>query len=193
MTVHVQLGDVATWVGGVGTAGALSAAVWQLNMLRHDRESEQASLVSAWASSPAIGFPDSPEDERATATVKISFRNGSTQPVGRVHYELKMGSETHRASVGPLAPDGLILTPTVKLSKISVADANSRPELNLWFTDEAGHRWHRPDGGRLRPGKLPGDWRELRMKVIGAGEKQTSDSLSIKVEVVEDRAQPETD
>jgi hypothetical protein len=168
--VRIQLGDLATWVGAIITIGVLSVAVWQLEMLRRDRESQQAALVSAWVSASPVGFPD-PTDPDPTKTVEVSFRNASTQPIGRVLFQVTSGTSRQRTSVGPLPPDGTIKTKKVVFSAIPLSDANSPNQLDIWFIDEAGHQWNRPHGGRLREAGAPHDWRELGL-AIGRPQKK---------------------
>jgi hypothetical protein len=137
-------------------------------MLRRDRESQQAALVSAWVSSAPVGFPD-PADPDPTKTVEVSFRNASTQPIGRVHFQVISGTSRQRTSIGPIPPDGTVVAKKVIFRSISLEDANADNHLDIWFTDEAGHPWHRPAGGRLKETSLPHDWRELR---LGIGKPQ---------------------
>lgn len=162
--MHIQLGDVATWVGSAVTVGVLSVAVWQLGMLRKERESRQAASVSAWITNRQINFPlkDRPNP---TVRVEISFRNVSSQPIGRVLFQVTLGSEHRRMSVGPVPPDGSVTAETAIFRAIAIKDANSNPELDIWFTDEAGHSWHRPHAGSLRQGRPPRDWLELRLSI----------------------------
>lgn len=172
--MQIQLGDLATWVGSAVTVGVLSVAVWQLEMLRRDRESQQAALVSAWVLSSPVGFPD-PEQQNPTKTVEVSFRNMSTQPIGRVLYQVTCGTSRQRTSIGPLPPDGTIKTKPVVFRAISLDDANATNQLDIWFTDEAGHQWHRPHGGRLREAGPPHDWQELRLGIGRPQKKVGSD------------------
>jgi len=162
--MHIQLGDVATWVESAVTVGVLSVAVWQLGMLRKEREARQAASVSAWITHRQMTFP--PKDRpNPTVRVEISFRNVSSQPIGRVLFQVTLGTEHRRMSVGPVPPDGSVTAETAIFRAIAIKDANSNPELDIWFTDEAGHAWHRPHAGSLRQGRPPRDWLELRLSV----------------------------
>ena len=162
--MHIQLGDIATWVGSAVTVGVLSVAVWQLGLLRKERESRQAASVSAWITNRQMTFP--PKDRPdPTVRLEVSFRNVSTQPIGRVLFEVTLGSEHRRMSIGPVPPDGSVTAETAIFRAIALKDANSNPELDIWFTDEAGHSWHRPHAGSLRQGRPPHDWLELRLSV----------------------------
>ncbi|MGD0378928.1 MAG: hypothetical protein ABSC30_02980 [Acidimicrobiales bacterium] len=162
--MHIQLGDVATWVGSAVTVGVLSVVVWQLGMLRKERESRQAASVSAWITDRQMSFP--PKDRpNPTVRVEVSLRNVSSQPIGRVLFQVTLGSEHRRMSVGPVPPDGSVTAETAIFRSIAIKDANSSPELDIWFTDEAGHAWHRPHAGSLRQSRPPRDWLELRFSV----------------------------
>ncbi len=162
--MHIQLGDVATWVGSAVTVGVLSVVVWQLGMLRKERESRQAASVSAWITDRQMTFP--PKDRpNPTVSVEVSFRNVSSQPIGRVLFQVTLGSEHRRMSLGPVHPDGSVTAETAIFRAIAINDANSHPALDIWFTDEAGHSWHRPHAGGLRQGRPPRDWLELRLSV----------------------------
>src|ERR1700691_66331 len=134
--MDIQLGDVATWVGSAVTVGVLSVAVWQLGMLRRERESRQAASVSAWITDRQMRFP--PKDRpNPTVSVEISFRNVSSQPIGRVLFQVTLGSEHRRMSIGPVPPDGSVTAETAIFRAIAIQDANSNPALDIWFTDEA--------------------------------------------------------
>jgi len=162
--MHIQLGDIATWVGSAVTVGVLSVAVWQLGLLRKERESRQAASVSAWITNRQLNFP--PKDRpNPTVRLEVSFRNVSSQPIGRVLFQVTLGSEHRRMSIGPVPPDGSVTAETAIFRAIAIKDANSDPELDVWFTDEAGHSWHRPHAGSLRQGRPPRDWLELRLSV----------------------------
>jgi hypothetical protein len=161
--LHVQLGDLATWVGSLLTVGVLFVAVWQLEMLRRDRESQQASQVSAWVSGGSLRAKSGAAG--LDTVVEISFRNVSTQPIGRLLWEVKLKGKAGRGFISPLPPDGVTKTKTITFSELPVDIANSDPQLDIWFTDEAGHSWHRPHAGGLVKGVPPdGAW-GLKMSV----------------------------
>lgn len=162
-TFHFRLGDLASWVGSVITGVALIIAFWQLSLLRRDRDARQASLLSMWISGQSL----KPNDARTGLDVdlEISFMNVSSQPLGRVLFEVRVGSQKQRGKVGPVPPDGAIHKKQIVLLNLSVDDANTPAEIDIWFTDEAGHRWRRDHTGRLREGvNPPGDWLEIRLK-----------------------------
>lgn len=187
--MRFQLGDLATWAGSVVTVGVLSVALWQLGILRKDREAEQAALVSAWISGTPTGC--GPDDPNPTVTVALSFRNVSNQPISRILHQVTLGSQRHRGSTGPIPPDGSIRTKDVPFRSIPLEDAQMAPTLDIWFTDEAGHQWHRPHAGRLKESAPPRDWSELRIK-IGPVRKSAlmRQRKSIEVRVVDEPLSP---
>jgi len=67
--MSIPLGNVPTWIAALGTVGALSAALWQINTERKrriaqetadraERHQAQARLVAAW-----VGQPERPESQ----------------------------------------------------------------------------------------------------------------------------------
>lgn len=161
--MHIQLGDLATWVGSVGTVGVLAAAVWQLGKLRRDSESEQASHISAWVSGTKLSAPDGILGLKTI--VEVSLRNVSPQPIGRLLFEVALGDKRGRGFVAPLPPDGMTMRTEIVFNDIPVEIANANAELDIWFTDEGGHQWHRPYAGQLKQEAPPiGPW-GLNLKV----------------------------
>lgn len=161
-TFPLRLGDLASWVGSVITGGALVVAFRQLAILRRDRDSRQAALLSMWI--PGKTLKGNAGLTALDATIELSFLNGSTQPIGRVLYEVRLGASKLRGSVGPVAPDGVVESRKLAFKDLSVEDANARAEIDLWFTDEAGRRWMRDHRGRLKERvKPPSDWIEMRL------------------------------
>jgi hypothetical protein len=119
-SIHIQLGNLATWVGGGLTVGALSLALWQLGMLRKDREARQAALVSVWISGSSVHFFE--EDVNPSVTVELSFRNASTQPILKVFCKITLGSKYGWSGAEPLPPDGSIQTKSLTFRSISIED-----------------------------------------------------------------------
>jgi len=161
-TFPLRLGDLGTWVGSVTTGGALVTAFWQMAILRRDRDARQASLLSMWISGKSL--KGNVALTGLDATIELSFLNASTQPIGRVLYEVRLGSSRLRGSVGPVAPDGITQKKSIAFRDLSEVDANANAEIDLWFTDEAGHRWRRDHKGQLK-GRVrpPSDWIEMRL------------------------------
>jgi hypothetical protein len=163
-------------VSSLITVGLFGVALYQFGALRRDREAEQAKLVSAWISATPVGYKGN--NENPTMTVEVSLRNVSTQPIGRVHLEVNLGAQRRQQDVGPVAPDGSIRKVSVPFVAIPLSDAQKVPTLDIWFTDEAGHQWHRPHGGQLKQGALPKDWNALRLTI--GGRPQPNESTQSK-------------
>jgi hypothetical protein len=162
-TFPLRLGDLGSWVGSVGTGVALIIAFWQIVILRRDRDARQASLISMWISGKSL--KGNATETGLDASVEISFLNASTQPLGQVLYEVRLGSKKQWGRVGPVAPDNEVRKKTIAFSDMTVDDANAAAEMDIWFTDEAGHRWSRNQTGRLKEGvRPPSDFRTLGFK-----------------------------
>ncbi len=160
----VQWGDVGTWVGGIGTSGALLVAFVQLGRLLKDHEAEQAALVSAWIS--ASKMTTTAGTSTPDAAVEITFRNVSTQPIGRILFEVRVGSDRRQEGFGPLPPDSTI-TKEIHFGALA-SGVTLLPELDIWFTDEAGRSWLRPHAGALhKRGTMPNGWQDSRLAVSG--------------------------
>jgi hypothetical protein len=79
---HLQLGDLATWVGGVGTAGALYLT-WRLLRITRQEQSgawaeqreAQARLVSAWCDHVK------PLSKNGPHAVTVTLQNSSDEPI----------------------------------------------------------------------------------------------------------------
>jgi hypothetical protein len=153
---QIQLGDVATWVGGIATALALFLTYLLLRVTRREQTAQQdeqrkaqARLISAW---PA----DNEHDGNIPGgTVTIVLQNASDEPI----YSLR--AAVGWAWVGPkidyqkLTLD-YIMPPKSKQEKVisidraRLADASQiSPPVELIFSDAAGVFWHRDRYGSL--------------------------------------------
>lgn len=76
----LQWGNVAEWVGALGTAGALLFAFWLLGQDRRNAQRAQVDLVGAWGE-PRYERrgPDAPRVEQTR--ILIYVRNGSELPI----------------------------------------------------------------------------------------------------------------
>jgi hypothetical protein len=79
---HLQLGDVATWVGGIATAVALILTYLLLLLTRQEQQAQraeqrqaQARLVSAWCGTVQ------PASDSGLGTVTVTLQNSSHEPV----------------------------------------------------------------------------------------------------------------
>lgn len=143
----VQWGDVPTWVGSVGTAGALLIAMWLLKKEvndRRQRDSEaraaQAAQVAAWTSGRVVRADPYPE-------MLVRIRNGSTMPIFTVNFEFSQGVRgTFVRYILAMGPEETrefrILLPSYPKGE-TIAPS-------LTFADAAGRRWFRDGNGKLR-------------------------------------------
>lgn len=157
-----DLGDVATWVGAVGTVGALFAALRQIKTEREarhkaDRERDaqlhraQAERVSAWVSSGAIP-PDGGD--------WLVVLNRSDEPVYRavVLLVLLQGSGPRRGEdyVGEHPPFDCfqaigVLPPGRWRVRVTTGwrGMMRQPGAEIAFTDRSGNHWVRRATGLL--------------------------------------------
>src|SRR5699024_4428734 len=124
-------GDLATWLGSIGTIGAFVVAFWQIRRERVERQRreqrewwarlrEHADQITAWV---------------AKNTLTIS--NSSHHLVHDVDVEFGMGSEVHLEHIEPGTIRQELETPHA-----------SGAVAGLRFTDARGQRWHRQGGQR---------------------------------------------
>jgi hypothetical protein len=153
----VQLGDVATWVGGAATAVAL-VLTWALLVITRreqrsketDQRQAQAHRVSGWSDrSEQIG-------DTAVHAITVAVQNASNEPVYGV-----------RAAVGaawfgdPIRYKELKLrrvlppkcdhqeTVELPLHRSAAGGYEPAPPVELIFRDAAGRYWHRHRNGEL--------------------------------------------
>jgi len=150
----VQWGDVATWVGGVGTALAFFATFALLIITRQEQKATreddrraQARQVSAWCT----GVQPAAEDGRHTVTVTV--RNSSDEPI----YGLRVavGAEWSREKVAIAEVTDLhYVTPPnyqkdhtvrLELSPLPGGGCEDSPPVELVFNDASGGRFWRRD------------------------------------------------
>jgi len=141
-----NFGDVPSWVGAIGTVGALGVSLALIYLQGKDRRKDrmeqlasQARLVSAWTEEPLIDVKPYPQ----LVTV---VENGSNQAIHQVSISLQLGvrGKFHRwlASMGPNE---------VREVRLSIP-ASPRSNLimpQVAFVDASGRRWLR-SGYQLR-------------------------------------------
>lgn len=126
-------GDLATWIGSLGTIGAFIVAFWQIRrerVERHKRDRrerwerlrEHADHVTAWVA-----------DEQLTVA------NGSRHLVHEVRITLPDGGQRAFDYIEPGTSRAELDTP-VRHGAVS----------DLCFTDARGHRWQRIGGSAPR-------------------------------------------
>jgi hypothetical protein len=91
-SAQIHLGDLPTWLAGLGTVGALGAALWQIGAersRRHEREAqerEERHLAQARLIAAVLGPEEQPAAGGAWTTGRtgIDLINGSAEPVYRL-------------------------------------------------------------------------------------------------------------
>lgn len=155
-----EWGTVPDWIGAIGTAGALVAAVVVFSIeLRHrreerkDAEKDQARLVAAWVTGPA--GTSTLTSHQSSMEYPVRIVNRSELPVYSCLVRLEWpGAPAGHHILGTLAPghDGTTQC-GVPWSAVSVEVGT--PTLSLGFTDAAGRPWRQYGAGKLEPGYWP--------------------------------------
>jgi hypothetical protein len=155
---HWQLGDVATWFGGVATAAALFVTWALLLITRQERRTaladerrKQARLVSAWCEGVQ------PASDDAYSEVTVALQNLSEEPV----YDVRVAVGASWADEGlPPAELGVLhvvppkqtrsLETTLRLGRAADGSPESAPPVEIIFYDASGVRlWLRNRFGSL--------------------------------------------
>jgi hypothetical protein len=145
---------VAEWISAIGTSAAAAGALlllWKerqsLNILRRDRERDQASKVAAWImhSKPA---------DAGRMLVTLALINNSDEPV----FDVTAEAENQRDRILPLGEwDVLGPRAEIKDEKVvhSIQNVNSGslifqpPRIAIRFRDAQGRKWTRDFDGTL--------------------------------------------
>lgn len=152
-------GDIPGWVSAVGTGAATGFAgfvAWreskraakaegERDALRREQIRDQASKVVAWTTRS--------EDQRgnvrfAQVIWRVTAKNVSTEPVFAVKAEIVHGDGYHHV----VLEEWDVLPPLDEVHHEVTNEINGydkRPYVRLTFTDAAGRRWQRGEGGRL--------------------------------------------
>jgi hypothetical protein len=150
----VQWGDVATWVGSIGTAAAFFATLVLLFITRQEQKAAreddrraQARQVSAWCE----GVLPADEDGRHSVTVMV--QNASDEPIYGI--KVAVGAEWSREKVAFAEVIDLnYVTPPkyhkdhtvrLKLSPLPGGGYEHTPPIELVFNDASGGRFWRRD------------------------------------------------
>jgi hypothetical protein len=153
----VQLGDVASWVGGIATAVALLFTYFLLRITRKEQMAQraeqrqaQARLVSAWCDhiEPISGSQ--------SHAVTVTLQNSSHEPIYGVRVAVgggwsRDGSERRELDLPYVIPPNYRREHTVPLLLAPESgDGKFPPPVELIFSDAAGGRfWGRDRYGRL--------------------------------------------
>lgn len=155
--VHWQLGDVATWVGGLATAVALFLTWSLLRITRQERRAaqaderrKQARLVSAWCESVQPASSD-------FSKVTVTLQNLSEEPIYDVRVAVGAswvddGLPSDELDVIHLAPpkNTRTLEATLRLGRAADGSPESAPPVEIIFYDATGDQlWLRNRFGSL--------------------------------------------
>jgi hypothetical protein len=147
---HIDWGDVGTWTVGLGTTGALVAAVLGLRQQGRElraalaeskqaeefRQAEVARYVSAWP------------DEWDAHFCRGTCRNGSGEPV----YSVRVDLTTSSGELGVVGKELPVLAPgeEKRFEFPEVEIGGEVPQIGLSFVDGAGRKWTRSWKGLLK-------------------------------------------
>jgi hypothetical protein len=155
---HWQLGDVATWFGGVATAVALFLT-WSLLLITRqehraalaDERRKQARLVSAWCEDVQ------PTSDDAYSQVTVTLQNLSEEPIYDVR--VAVGASWVDDGLPPAAFEVLHLVPpkqtrtretTLRLGRRADGSPETAPPVEIIFYDATGVQlWLRNRFGSL--------------------------------------------
>jgi hypothetical protein len=195
----INLGDLPTWLAGIGTVGALAAALWQIRterklrlqreaQEREDHRREQARLVSAVVG-PEDPTPGPWDPDGRTA---IELINGSLEPVYRlviaivavqgtmprtIERTLEVKDRPRPITTASILPSG---THRVWISgrKWAMGSGFNRPGAEAAFTDRSGSHWIRRATGQLE--ELPEDPIDhfAKLGLPGPWDMQTPERIS---------------
>jgi hypothetical protein len=173
-TAQIHLGDLPTWLAGVGTVGTLGAALWQIGaerrrrlereaQEREERHQAQARLIAA-----VVRPYDSLDNPPVLRRTGIDLINGSAEPVYRLviaivdaqglPFTIKQVLE-YRPHFGRYGLTVPITTASILpsgLHRVWIDGTSWGPIVagaygaEVAFTDRMGSHWVRGAGGSLR-------------------------------------------
>lgn len=142
----MQWGDLATWVGAIGTTGAFGVSLFLLWQSLEDRRKGQARLVAAWQHGISVeGGSVNGVEYHASITYHVS--NNSQEPV----YNVVMGAMC--GVRGSFVRHLGVLGPLEKREVTILLVGSPRAEQyapSLAFVDADGRQWLRDGRGQLR-------------------------------------------
>lgn len=143
--MQFQFGDLATWVGALGTTGAFGVSLTLLYQALKDRRVSQAQRVVAWQVEIQ---PATTPDATYVAVIIYRLLNGNDTPVYNVVFQAPCGVRgTFVKHIGLLAPNE---TRDIRVYLPGAPRASQYPP-NIAFTDSAGRYWYRRgDRGALK-------------------------------------------
>jgi hypothetical protein len=175
-SAQIQLGDLPTWLAGLGTVGTLAAALWQIGAerrRRHQREAQesderhkaQARLIAA-----VVSTEEPPAEPGQQGRITIDLINGSPEPVYRlvvaivaiqgaaprtiedwVKYQDRE-QERFRPGLAPVPITTASMLPNGRYqvwTQYMALGMQVRRGAEMAFTDRAGTHWVRRATGQL--------------------------------------------
>lgn len=166
---NIQLGDIAEWLGSIGTTAAfIFAAVTYRNDLRNKRRADrisQARLFDVWITNAVQGQMEIEDEElgfpvlRSIVTFSFQYSNASVQAIRDLRLTVVdiVGTRSRRmAQEKVIAPNaGAPMAGVMATEAFSWMDSDGNGKslsvdlfgLEMRFTDAAGVVWARhPDG-----------------------------------------------
>jgi hypothetical protein len=182
---QIHLGDLPTWLAGLGTVGTLGAALWQIGSERKRRiereaqEREERHQAQARLIAVVIG-PEEPSDKAAIlGRTGVDLINGSAEPVYRLVVAIVNIQGTSPATIeswleileGRDREPDVTKWPTAPITTASILPSgvhrvwiqgtgwgrvlSGRRAAEVAFTDRAGNHWIRRGTGQLANIQLP--------------------------------------
>jgi hypothetical protein len=144
-------GDVATWIGAVGTVAAAWVAVVLYLQARREHRRAQARQISGWVpggvSLIPAGMPIGASPltaQQQMVSLLIAIRNSSSEIISDVK-ATPVGPDGADLGVSPTGWTDIGPGQTIEITHSEPDNGRARGEvrLNLQFTDAAGRRWER--------------------------------------------------
>ena len=159
-------GTVGDWVGGLGSAAAALAAVWQMGHLIAREKSTEEQLRTSAAMAVTVSGPSRWEG-LGDATWRFDVRNASTFPVYCAELSIWLGStEVGRHVIGSLGAGQIVSLDTEVSSR---RDVVRTLKAELKFRDARGVWWFSgPDGARMVDPSSAGRPRSVVRSAIGS-------------------------
>jgi hypothetical protein len=174
-------GTLPDYIAAVGTVGAFFGGIRllrkELEARRddvEDRRAAQARLVAAWV---GPSHPEVDPDKSNPRTVSyILTRNGSSEPVANVWVTTRWKADRvnfsksdrparrPRHDINRLSAYAVIAPDTTETERREAEKSPIPDEVEIEFTDSAGHRWIRHPNGRLQLLSAPQPTRRRSVK-----------------------------
>lgn len=138
--MQLQVGDIATWVGAVGTTGAFAVSLILLSQALKDRRVSQAQRVAAWQLDIQPASQPASSDVSYEAVITYRLINNNDTPIYNIVLGARCGVHgNYVRQVGSLGPHE---TRDVRVYLPSPPRTDQYPP-DIAFTDNAGRVWYR--------------------------------------------------